>query len=507
MDWKGIVLRVGAALLCVGVLLLLYTAFSQDASTTLHTPIAVTLLAGLGCLVAGSLPDKLITVFTIPELRQKILLTILFLAIYRIGYYIPLPFADQRQMYKNVGGGGPLGNILGYVSMFSGGNLQHATIFGLGIMPYISASIIFQLLGAVYPPLEKLQKEGESGRKKINEYTRYATVGICLFQAFMYVRYIMEPVSSNGQGWALDGFNGWNYWLTMIVTMTTGTIFLMWIGEQIDEYGIGNGISLIIMAGIVARIPDATISLFWEAGHFRSSVFTLGGGGGNDISFEKLVVLVVLFVAVVVAVIAITKGQRRIPTQSAKHVRGRRVFGGTRQSLPLRVNQAGVMPVIFASSLLVLPYFLFGALANSTEWGWALALKDAFERQGYLYTISFIALIYLFCYFWTAIIFNPKDVANNLKDYGSFIPGYRPGKRTAEYLEKVMMRITYVGAAFLAVVAVIPTLVTTTLEVNPMIASFYGGTGLLIVISVALDLVQKINSHLVMRNYPGLTED
>jgi preprotein translocase subunit SecY len=410
-------------------------------------------------------------------------------------------------MYKNVGGSGPLGNILGYVSMFSGGNLQNATIFGLGIMPYISASIIFQLLGAVYPPLEKLQKEGESGRKKINEYTRYATVGICLFQAFMYVQFIMKPAANQGQGWALEGYNQWQYWLTQVVTMSTGTIFLMWIGEQIDEYGIGNGISLIIMAGIVARIPDTTLGLFWEAGHFKWSVLTLGGGGGDNLSFEKLVVLILLFVAVVVAVIAITKGQRRIPTQSAKHVRGRRVFGGTRQSLPLRVNQAGVMPVIFASSLLVLPYFLFGALANATEWGWAVSLKDAFERQGYLYTISFIALIYLFCYFWTAIIFNPKDVANNLKDYGSFIPGYRPGKRTAEYLEKVMMRITYVGAAFLAVVAVIPTLVTTTLEVNPMVASFYGGTGLLIVISVALDLVQKINSHLVMRNYEGLTED
>jgi preprotein translocase subunit SecY len=507
MDWRGIVLRAGAGLVGLGAVLAFFAAVSPDSASGLHGLILLSFALGALGLLVGSLPDKLITVFVIPELRQKILLTILFLAIYRIGYHIPLPFADQRLMYRNVGGNGPLGNILGYVSMFSGGNLQSATIFGLGIMPYISASIIFQLLGAVYPPLEKLQKEGESGRKKINEYTRYATVGICLFQAFMYVQFIMKPASSQGQGWALEGYNGAAFWATMVVTMTTGTIFLMWIGEQIDEYGIGNGISLIIMAGIVARIPDTTLSLFWEAGHFKWSVFTLGGGGGDNLSFEKLVVLVLLFVAVVVAVIAITKGQRRIPTQSAKHVRGRRVFGGTRQSLPLRVNQAGVMPVIFASSLLVLPYFLFGALANATEWGWALTMKDAFERQGYLYTVSFIALIYLFCYFWTAIIFNPKDVANNLKDYGSFIPGYRPGKRTAEYLEKVMMRITYVGAAFLAVVAVIPTLVTTTLEVNPMVASFYGGTGLLIVISVALDLVQKINSHLVMRNYEGLTED
>jgi preprotein translocase subunit SecY len=450
---------------------------------------------------------KLKAIFIIPELRQKVLLTLLFLAIYRIGYSIPMPFVDQRQMLKAIGSGGALGNILSFVSMFSGGNLTHATIFGLGIMPYISASIIFQLLGAVYPPLEKLQKEGESGRKKINEYTRYATVFICLFQALMYVQYIMGTEAGK-LGWGLPEYNSGFYWMTMVLTMTAGTIFMMWLGEQIDEYGIGNGISLLIMAGIVARIPEATRSLFFEGTHFNEAVFTLGGGSGaQNMSFEKLVVLLVLFVAVVVAVVAITKAQRRIKTQSAKHVRGRRVFGGTSQWLPLRLNQAGVMPIIFASSLLVLPYFLFGAIANATDWRWASFLKDVFERQGYWYTILFIALIYVFCYFWTAIIFNPKDMANNLKDYGSFIPGYRPGKRTAEYLERVMVRITYVGAAFLAVVAVIPTLITNTMNVEYSVAQLYGGTGLLIVISVALDLVSKINSHLVMRNYPGLTED
>jgi preprotein translocase subunit SecY len=449
---------------------------------------------------------KIKAIFTIPELRQKILLTLLFLAIYRIGFAIPLPFVDQSKMTAAMGAGGTLGNVLNFVSMFSGGNLSHATVFGLGIMPYISASIIFQLLAAVYPPLEKLQKEGESGRKKINEYTRYATVFICLFQSYMYVQYIMNP---GQQGWGLREYQDSGLcWFSMMITLTCGTIFLMWLGEQIDEYGIGNGISLIIMGGIVARIPAATQSLFFENGHFKDSVFTLGGGGGGrDMSFEKLVVLIVLFVAVVVAVVAITKGQRRIKTQSAKHVRGRRVFGGTSQWLPLRVNQAGVMPVIFASSLLVLPYFVFGALANATEWRWARFLQETFERQGYWYTIMFIALIYVFCYFWTAMMFNPKDMANNLKDNGSFIPGYRPGKRTAEYLERVMIRITYIGAAFLAVIAVIPTLITNTMNVDPNVASFYGGTGLLIVISVALDLVQKINSHLVMRNYPGLTDD
>jgi len=217
-------------------------------------------------------------------------------------------------------------------------------------------------------------------------------------------------------------------------------------------------------------------------------------------------VLTLLFVAVVVAVIAITKGQRRIPTQSAKHVRGRRVFGGTRQYLPLRVNQSGVMPVIFASSLLMLPFFLLNAL-QGTGWGWVDTLRGSFERQGYIYNLFYIAMIYFFCYFWTAITFNPKDMANNLKDYGSFIPGYRPGKRTADYLERVIMRITYVGAAFLAIVAIIPSFIQGMMDIDYRVAQFYGGTGLLIVISVALDLVQKINSHLVMRNYPGLTED
>jgi preprotein translocase subunit SecY len=453
--------------------------------------------------------NQLITIFRVPELRRKILLTVLFLCIYRIGYFIPLPVVDQQKMAESMQGmqGGALGQVLGLVSLFSGGNLSNACIFGLGIMPYISSSIIFQLLASVYPPLEKLQKEGEAGRKKINEYTRYATVPICLVQAYFYVSHIMSAFALPNlvtSGWAY-----FYYMLASVLTMTAGTIFLMWIGEQIDEYGIGNGISLIIMAGIVARIPDATKTLFYDVTtqSFRH-VFTLGGEGGQGVGFEKLIVLLVLFVGVVVAVVAITKGQRRIPTQSAKHVRGRRVYGGTRQFLPLRINAAGVMPVIFASSLLLLPVFGFkmlrSAFPQSTVWS---TLEASFDRQGYIYVLCYIALIYFFCYFWTAIQFNPKDIAQNLKDYGSFIPGYRPGKRTADYLEKVLMRVTYVGAAFLAVVAIIPNLITNTMNVDYRVAAFYGGTGLLIVVSVALDLVKKINSHLVMRNYPGLTDD
>jgi preprotein translocase subunit SecY len=453
---------------------------------------------------------KLITIFKIPELSQKIGITLLFLITYRIGYHIPLPMLDQSRFSEFMRGAqsGAFGQVLGFVSMFSGGALSQATIFGWGVMPYISASIIFQLLASVYPPLEKLQKEGESGRKKINEYTRYATVVICIFQSGMYVSSLMSPVSERGFGLFMPGYDRFYYALAAVLTMTAGSVFLMWLGEQIDEYGIGNGISLIIMAGILARIPDATRSLLIDSttGRIKESIYTLGGGSGQDVSFEKFMVLIFLFIAVVVAVVAITMGQRRIPTQSAKHVRGRRVFGGTRQFLPLKVNQAGVMPVIFASSLLMFPTFIFTFLAGSTNWRWVQSMREAFERQGYIYNLFYIALIYFFCYFWTSVIFNPKDMANNLKDHGSFIPGYRPGKRTAEYLERVMLRITYVGAAFLAVVAIIPSLVSTSMGVDYRVASFYGGTGLLIVVSVALDLVQKIDSHLVMRNYPGLTE-
>jgi preprotein translocase subunit SecY len=263
------------------------------------------------------------------------------------------------------------------------------------------------------------------------------------------------------------------------------------------------------MAGIVARIPDATGAMLFDTttGKLKESIFTLGGATG-DISFEKLLVLAFLFVAVVVGVIAMTKAQRRIPTQSAKHVRGRRVYGGTRQFLPMKVNAAGVMPVIFASTLLILPYFVFNVIATLTDAAWAGTLAHVFQNhRSWVYNVMYVAMIYVFTYFWVAITFNPKEIADNLKDYGSFIPGHRPGKHTANYLERVLMRVTFVGAAFLAVIAIIPNVISSELEIDYRVASFYGGTGLLIVISVALDLVQKINSHLVMRNYPGLTDD
>ncbi|QDU06136.1 Protein translocase subunit SecY [Gimesia chilikensis] len=448
---------------------------------------------------------KLTVLFKIPELRRKILLTLILLAVYRMGFWIALPFIDQAQLSETLqdlqSQQGGLGQVMQVISLFSASNIGQSTIFGLGIMPYISASIIFQLMGTVYPPLERLQKEGEAGRKKINEYTRYATVVICLAQSYFWIHTLAGGLGS-GKSLILDGYGGLYYQLVATITMTTGTIFLMWIGEQIDAYGIGNGISLLIMAGILARMPQAGWSLIEPA-------LEKGIALGTDTGIDRLLILALVFVFVVVWVIAITQGQRRIPIQSAKHVRGRRVSGGQRQSLPLRVNQAGVMPIIFASSLLMFPYFVFHWMSSVWTSSTFLSMLDgAFQpmSRGFVYTISYVILIYFFCYFWTAITFNPKDMAENLKDYGSFIPGYRPGARTAAYLEAVMVRITYVGAAFLSLVAIIPTLVSTWLGVDFLVASFYGGTGLLIVVSVVLDLVNKIDSHLVMRNYSGLLE-
>ncbi len=387
--------------------------------------------------------EKIRVVFTIPELRQKILLTLALLAVYRVGWWITLPIVDRQHMtaFFNEAGEQSLSDLFNQVAVFSASQLSQATIFGLGIMPYISASIIFQLLGSVYPPLEKLQKEGESGRKKINEYTRYATVVLCLGQSWFYVRWLISAGLIH-QKLLVDGALPFSWQLAGVMTMTAGTVFLMWLGEQIDEYGIGNGISLLIMAGILARMLPAGYKDVVEP-IVREGGIGLGGGRGT-IGVETLLVLVVLFVCVVVGVVAITQGQRRIPTQSAKHVRGRRVYGGTRQYLPLRVNQAGVMPIIFASSLLLFPTVLFRYLAQvNPSW---VPIEQAFHKgDSWTYNVLYIALIYFFCYFWTAISFNPKDMSDNLKNYGTFIPGYRPGRRTADYLEKVMVRITYVG--------------------------------------------------------------
>ncbi|MEZ6137933.1 MAG: preprotein translocase subunit SecY [Pirellulaceae bacterium] len=451
--------------------------------------------------------EKLRIIFTIPELRQKILLTLALLGVYRIGYQITLPMVSPGAG----GGAGQLDSFLEKVSVFAATDLRQVTIFGLGIMPYISASIVFQLLGSVWKPIEQLRKEGQTGMRKINEYTRYLTVVLCVIQSWMYLKYVVMAGTPSmiAPQFCYPGTNtlhfGWQ--LTAIAIMTCGTVFLMWLGEQIDEYGIGNGISLLIMASILAQMPKALLDL-------EQNMTTELSGSSGEIGPDKLIVLAALFIAVVFGVVFITLGQRRIQTQSAKHVRGRRVYGGTKQYLPLRINQAGVMPIIFASSLLMLPGLLLGVIAgwfagpdNTTAAEFFSWLSNIFiSGQSLTYIVLYVLMIFFFCYFWTSITFNPKEMSENLKDHGTFIPGYRPGKRTADYLEKVMIRITYVGAAFLALVAIVPIIVNIQLGVPFSVASFYGGTGLLIAVSVGFDLIQKIDNHLLMRNYKGLLE-
>ena len=442
--------------------------------------------------------QTIINIFKIPELRNKILFTVGLLAIYRIGFVVPVPGVDQLAMGARMGGGGGggVGGLAEYYQLFTGGNLSQSTIFGLGIMPYISASIIFQLLVTVVPALEKLQKEGDAGRKKIQEYTRYATVGLCLIQAMIWMRYLSvnQFIFPEFTG-SFMGLSG-TYLLLSLLLLTSGTVFLMWLGEQIDEYGIGNGISLIITAGIVVRMPNAVMTV---CSKFKFS----GASNPGDFDIPKLGLVLLMFVAVVAGAILITQAQRRIPIQQAKQTRGRRVYGGQRQYLPLRVNHGGVMPIIFASSMLIFPGVLFDGIRGVWDlalWRW---LGEQFRGQGFVYVLCYVAAVYFFAYFWTTVQFQPKEMANNLRDYGSFVPGLRPGKRTADYLERVMTRITYVGAAFLAVIAIIPTLVGQSLMIPFSVSAFLGGTGLLIVVSVALDLVQRIEANLIMRNYKG----
>ena len=436
-------------------------------------------------------------IFSIPELLRKIVFTLALLCIYRVGFHVPLPGVDHEMLKEKMGqqeeSEGGIGQAIQYFSMFTGGTLQQSTLFGLGIMPYISASIIFQLLGTVIPALEKLMKEGPAGQKKIQEYTRYATVVLCLIQAVFWMRYMTgsQMIYQDYQGKLL-------IFLIGVLGLTAGTIFLMWLGEQIDEYGIGNGISLLIMAGIVCRLPWAIGALADRAAP------VLTGFSSADIGVIEILFIIGMFVFVTAGAILITQGQRRIPIQQAKQIRGRRVVGGQRHYMPLRINQGGVMPIIFASSLMIFPSVVFGWLNNLCKnHEITRTLDSAFRRGTYTYTIVYVGMIFFFSYFWTTIQFRPKDTADNLRDMGHFIPGLRPGKRTAEYLERVMERITYCGAAFLAVIAVLPSVASTAMGIPWGISAFLGGTGLLITISVALDLVQRIEANLVMRNYGG----
>jgi preprotein translocase subunit SecY len=434
-------------------------------------------------------------IFKVQDLRNKVLFTLALLIIYRVGFHIPVPCFDQSkidQIAQSRGTESPLGRAAAYMQMFTGGTLQKSSLFGLGIMPYITSSIILMLLGEVIPALKKLRQEGQTGYKKIQEYTRYLTVPICVIQSIMFMKLL------GGQGLTYAGM--YRQALIMGITgMTAGTIFLMWLGEQIDEYGIGNGISLIIMAGIIARMPWA-ISTLWE-----KVSFVVGAPPGT-IGPAKILFLIAAFVLVVAGAILITQGQRRIPIQQAKLMRGRRMYGGQRHYLPLRVNHGGVMPIIFASSFMMFPPIIIRQFSSRFPDLWFLSvLDDAFRYGAYTYNVLYILLIFLFAYFWVTVQFQPKDMAKNLRDSGSFVPGLRPGRRTAEYLETVMTRITYYGAAFLAAIAVIPTLVATSLGIDWMVATFLGGTGLLIVVSVSLDLVQRIEANLLMRSYEGFS--
>jgi preprotein translocase subunit SecY len=442
--------------------------------------------------------QALLNVFRIPELRNKILFTLGLLAVYRIGFWIPIPGVNEAELaklfQKATSDSTGLGRVVQFVSIFSGGNIKRSTIFGLGIMPYISASIIFQLVAAVSPALKKLQEEGPTGRQKINEWTRYATVFLCIFQAVTYLGYLQT------QNLVYPAWQGNPLWWVMAVTsLTAGTVFLMWLGEQIDRYGIGNGVSMIIMAGILTGMPSA---LIWVWNNFEP-------GDPSKLGLLGLVTLAAGFVLVVAGSVLLTVAQRRIPVQQAKHTRGRRVYGGQKSYLPLRVNHSGVMPIIFASSLMIFPSVILKAMegqaANLPDWLNPIVtwLANAFGQGGFPYVICELLLIYFFAYFWIGVQFNPDDMSKQLRDHGSFIPGLRPGPRTAEYLETVMMRITFVGAAFLAVIAILPTLVNQSMHVDYSVTQFLGGTGLLIVVSVCLDFVQRVEANLLMRNYAG----
>lgn len=451
-----------------------------------------------------------LSLFRVREVRQKIVLTLVLLAVYRLGFSIVLAVVNQESLSRSLrdrADSGGVDSAMALLSILSASNVGMMTIFGLGIMPYISASIVFQLLATVYAPLEALQKEGDVGRRKIAEYTRYATVAICLVQSFIWMR-MLSPVSvGDGQaGLVWPAFSSVYFQLICSVTMTAGSTLLMWIAEQIDEYGIGNGVSLIIMSGILARIPEVVKTQLGPA-------IKDGVPIGSQTGLERFAVLFFLFISVIFCVVLVTQAQRRIPVHSAKHVRGSRQFSGQRQFLPLRVNQSGVMPVIFASSLIVFPMMVLRQLTGiASASPWARPLFDAIETavadsNGLIYNVIYVSLIYFFCYFWSAVTFNPTEVANNLREYGSFVPGYRPGSRTAVYLQQVISRMNFVGAAFLSFLALIPVVVMNGMHLDYLTASFFGGTGLLICVSVVIDLIQKVDSYLLVSNQPTLLVD
>ncbi len=446
--------------------------------------------------------DSIRNIFNIPDLRKRVLFTLGLLAVYRLGSQIPSPGINAEALQALFEAA--KGSIIGFVDLFSGRNLSRMTIFALNIMPYISASIILQLLTVVWPYMEKLSKEGETGRKKITQYTRYGTVVLSIIQS-LGIGIGLENLTAPG-GAPIITHPGWGFRLMSVLTLTTGTAFIMWLGEQITERGIGNGISLIIFAGIVVGLPRAMFDLFTS---FRS----------GRLSILQLIPMFAMMVVVVAAIVFVERGQRRITVQYAKRVVGRRMMGGQSTHLPLRVNTGGVIPIIFASSVIVLPATIAKLIDHPITKGFAKQLEWGMP----LYNLLYITAIIFFCYFYVAIIFNPNDVADNLQKYGGFIPGIRPGKRTAEYIDKILTRITLGGAIYLAAVALLPEFLMAGFKVAPIpfvgpwldrnlpefiinglgINFYFGGTSLLIVVGVAMDTMQQLESQLIMRHYDG----
>jgi preprotein translocase subunit SecY len=419
----------------------------------------------------------------IPELRRRILFSLALLAVYRVGIFVTTPGVNRAVM-KNIMKAAS-GSFLGLFNMFSGGALEQLSIFALGIMPYISASIILQLLTVVVPTLERLQKEGQQGQKKINQYTRYGTIVLSLVQSFFIARWLEGNNRSYAQYGEVVLNPGLSFELLTMISLTTGTAFIMWLGEQITERGIGNGISLIIFAGIVAGFPDAVVRLMQKSS-------TQG-----DLTAFDLFVILAIVVGVIATIIFFERGQRRIPVQYAKRVVGRKMYGGQSTHLPLKINVAGVIPPIFASSILMFPAQLAGFVQSS----WMTKVSDVLQPGDWRYNVMYVGLIVFFCYFYTAVTFNPVDVADNMKKYGGFIPGIRPGKATAQYIDKVLTRLTFGGAIYISAICVLPSFMQQKFKVP----FSFGGTGLLIVVGVALDTVQQIESHLITRNYEGFT--
>ncbi|MBN2705690.1 MAG: preprotein translocase subunit SecY [Deltaproteobacteria bacterium] len=415
----------------------------------------------------------------IPELQKRLGWTFFLLLVYRIGVHVPTPGIDGQALAAFFTQA--KGTLLGMFDMFSGGGLSRLSVFSLGIMPYISASIIIELLAMVVPTLERLKKEGEAGRRKINRYTRYGTILLSVIQSFGIAVGLESMQGPAGEMVVM--FPGWGFRLLTIVTLTTGTAFIMWIGEQITERGIGNGISLIIFAGIVARTPAAIIN----------SIRLIKTG---EMSLFLAMIILLLMAGTIAAIVFVEMAQRRIPIQYAKRVQGRRMVGGQSTHLPLKINTAGVIPPIFASSIIMFP----ATIANFIDLPIMKRFSAAFVPSSVAYNVVYVVLIFIFCYFYTAVTFKPDDVADNLKKFGGYVPGIRPGKRTAEYLDKILTRLTFWGAVYVSTVCVLPMLLIGKFNVP----FFFGGTALLIVVGVGIDTIQQIQSHLMSRNYEGL---